>query len=133
MRRIPPKPGGQLPARAGFTLIEVLASLLLIALIVPVALNGISLAVALSASAKQQREATTLAASKLAELTATGTWQQGNASGDFAPDWPAYQWDVFVSDWQDPLLSAVQVRVRWTARSTEHSVMLTTLVPKGST
>jgi prepilin-type N-terminal cleavage/methylation domain-containing protein len=133
VRRILPKLGGQMRARAGFTLIEVLASLLLIALIVPVALNGVSLAVALSASAKQQREATTLAASKLAELTATGTWQQGNASGDFAPDWPAYHWDLVVSGWQDPSVSSLQVRVIWTARAAEHSVTLTTLVPSGST
>ncbi len=123
----------RLRARAGFTLIEVLASLFLIGLVVPVALGGISLAVGLASSAKHQREAATLAASKLAEMTATGSWQLGDATGDFAPDWPDYRWDVFVSDWQDPLLNIVEVRVRWTAKGTEHSVSLTTLVPSGST
>lgn len=133
MRRMHPTLRGRLRARGGFTLIEVLASLLLVALIVPVAMEGVSLAVGLAASAKQQREATTLAASKLAELTATGSWQQGNATGDFAPDWPGYHWDAVVSDWQDPLLRTVQVRVHWTARATERSVTVTTLVPSGST
>ena len=135
MRRTPPTLPGRLGARAGFTLVEVLASLLLVAIIVPVAMKGVSLAVGLASSAKQQREATTLAATKLAELTATGSWQQGNATGDFAPDWPGYYWDAVVSDWEDSEDSSVcvvAVRVRWTARAAERSVTLTTLVRVGS-
>ena len=47
--------------QAAFTLVEVLATLALIAIVLPVAMNGISLATAAAGVAKQQMEAASLA------------------------------------------------------------------------
>src|SRR4051812_36630552 len=75
----------------GFTLIEVLITMMLMALILPAAMKGASIAMASASSARHRTEAATLATSKLNELIALNEWnfaQQGN----FAPQHPEYNW-----------------------------------------
>jgi type II secretory pathway pseudopilin PulG len=76
--------------RKAFTLIEVLASFVLMAIIIPVAMKGVSLSTRLTAKSKQQVEAASLARTKLAEILASEEWKNGNESGDFGEDWPIY-------------------------------------------
>jgi len=122
--------------RKGFTLIEVLAALLLIAIVLPVVMQGLSLASAAAGSARRRTEAAGLAESKLNELVATGSWQTGNVSGDFAPDWPEYRWEAalstYSSDSSGQSLEEIDLRVMWTQRGREESVALSTLV-RGTT
>ena len=119
-------------ARGGFTLVEVLAALTLAAIILPVAMRGVSLAIAAAGHARQQMEAASLAETKLAELLSTGSWQEANLSGDFGEEYPQYRWSAEVSEWEEATLSQLDLRVTWTARRTERSVTLTTLVYVGS-
>jgi len=118
--------------RAGFTLVEVLAALVLLATILPVAMRGISLATAAAGESRRQMEAASLAEAELADLLATDAWQGANLSGSFAPDWPDYQWTADVSNWEGTTVQQVTVRVEWTARGTQRAVSLTTLVYTGS-
>ena len=118
--------------RGAFTLVEVLATLALAAIILPVAMRGISLATSLAGQAKRQMEAASLAESKLAELVATGDWQGADLSGDFGPESPGYRWSADVADWESETLRQVAVTVEWTARSARRTVTLTTLVYVGS-
>ena len=67
----------------GFSLIEVLAAMLLIGIVLPVAMRGYSLSVQLAAQSKQTTESAALGDSKLNELVATGDWKLGLLSGDF--------------------------------------------------
>src|SRR5262245_59015289 len=76
----------------GFTLPEVLATLVLLGIVVPVAMRGVSVALASAQTAKRQAEAASLAQSKLNQLIADGSWQTSGSSGDFAPDHPDYRW-----------------------------------------
>jgi len=119
-------------ARA-FTLVEVLAALTLAAVILPVAMRGISLATAAASDARRQMEAASLAESKLTELRVSGDWQGSELSGDFGTDWPDYRWIADVAEWEDTTVQQLSVSVSWTARSTTRSVTLTTLVytPEG--
>src|SRR5271157_5434394 len=84
----------------GFTLVEVLASLAVVMIVLPVAMEAISLATATASRARRQLEAGRLAQSKLAELVATNAWQNGNLSGDFSPDFPDYTWASQVTQYQ---------------------------------
>ena len=118
--------------RRGFTLVEVLATLALVAIVLPVAMRGISLAMAMAGVARQQTEAASLVETTLAELLATGAWQNGNLSGDFGPDRPQYRWTAEVQDWEGTTLRLMDVRVQWTTRGRERSVTLTTLVYTGN-
>jgi len=117
--------------RRAFTLVEVLATLTLAAIILPVAMKGISLATAASGETRRKLEAATLAEGELAELLATGEWEGADLSGDFGEDRPGYRWYAEVSDWDGAVLKQVTVHVEWTARGRQRDVSLTTLVYAG--
>ena len=110
----------------GFTLIEVLATLILLGIVLPVAMRGVSTAMAAASKAKRTAEATSLAESKLNELVADGTWASGTLAGDFSPDQPEYQWSCVVAT-RDYGLSEVAVRVTWTDRGQPRETIIATL------
>jgi prepilin-type N-terminal cleavage/methylation domain-containing protein len=114
--------------RAGFTLIEVLATLLLMSIVLPVIMRGMSLATAAASTAKRRTEASTLADSKINELVATGQWQNGSTSGDFGTDWPDYTWTADAVDY-DGTNQELDVTVNWTGRNGQPDALtVTTLV-----
>lgn len=112
-----------------FTLIEALVALAMLAVILPIVMQGISLAIGLSSQARQQAEAANLARMKLDELVATHEWSDGSAlQGNFGETWPAYQWSAAVNTWQDGTMSELDVQVTWTARQKQRSITMATLV-----
>ena len=114
--------------RGGFTLPEVLATLLLVAIVLPAVMQGVSLATAAAGTARQRSEATALAESKLNELVATNQWQSGGLSGDFGEQWRGYSWQAEVQSWVEPTARQLQVHVTWYARGRDYDVTLSTLV-----
>lgn len=124
---------GVVPTRRrarGFTLVEVLATVALIAIVLPVAMYGIQLCMQTASAARRQAEAATLAQSKLQELTAMAavpTAAVGNQSGDFSPDFPDYKWQATTSD-IDTNLEQLDVRVSWVARNQERELTVSTWV-----
>lgn len=115
----------------GFTLMEVLAALALVAVVLPVVMQGFSIASSLASSAKDRTEAAALADSKLNELVATGVWNQGVLSGDFAPDQPNYRWKAEVKNWDSSTLQELDVHVVWTSRGADREFVVSTLVDQG--
>ena len=115
------------PRSRGFTLVEALAALVLVAIILPVAMQGITLATAAAGNARRQVEAATLAEAKLTELVATGAWQDADLSGDFGDEHPDYLWAAEVTEHDEAPPLTLAVQVLWTARGAERSVVLTTL------
>lgn len=111
-----------------FTLIEVLATLLLLAIVLPVIMRGISMATSAGSLAKQRSDAYGLCESKLNELLATGQYQYGNLSGDFSPDYPQYRWTAQVLDWTDPNVEQLDVHVLWNSRNSQQDIVLSSLV-----
>ena len=125
------RPGGLRPAasrRRGLTLIEVLATIVLISIVLPAAMQGVSMCLSAASLARQRTEAAGLAEAKLNELLATGDWQFGSTSGEFGEAWPGYRWGCGTSEFSDPTLSQLYVRVVWTHRGQERDVTVTTLV-----
>lgn len=112
----------------GFTFIELLATVVLIGIIMPVAMHSIALCTSLGGQARKQMEAASLARTRLTELTASQDWQTSEKAGEFGDDWPGYRWTAEVSGWTDSALSQLDLTVFWQARGREHSVMLSTLV-----
>lgn len=115
---------------AAFTLVEVLATMVLIAIVVPVAMQGVTLATRMASHAKKQVQATSLATSKLSELIASQAWRNTARSGTFGRDWPDYDWKLESSNWKVSSVYELTMRVAW--RGTEpvekRSVLLNTLV-----
>jgi len=128
----PPAVGGRPPrshARAGFTLIEVLASLLILAIVVPVAMQAVSLATGTATISRQRAEAAALAESQLAYLMASGEWQTGTLQGDFGELYPEFQWFASVNTWTQPNVMQLDVMVSWyNNRRGEESIVVSTLV-----
>lgn len=125
----------------GFTLVEVLATLLLVAIVLPAALRAITLSLAAGGNAARQRDATLLAESKLEELVATRAWQDSDLDGDFSrspsgdvleseetASTASYRWVATVEDWLDSTVKELTVRIIWDSRGAEREVALTTLV-----
>jgi prepilin-type N-terminal cleavage/methylation domain-containing protein len=118
--------------RHGFTLIEVLATIMLLAIVIPAITEGLHVATGMASSAKHRTEAAALAESKLNELVATGEWQSGQTAGDFTPDWPDYKWQATLSNWQYDNttvgLQQLDVQVSWLYRNRQDSITVSTLV-----
>ncbi len=112
----------------GFTFIELLATVVFLGIIMPVAMQSIGLCTRLGGNSRRQIEAASLARTKLTELTCTGDWQSGEKSGDFGEDWPGYRWTAVVSSWPDSTVSQLDLTVTWQSQGQERSVTLTTLV-----
>ena len=121
--------GRRAARRRGLTLVEVLATIVMTAIVLPAALQGISACTAAAGLARQRSEAAALADAKLAELLATGEWQYGGLSGEFGEAWPEYRWEGSAAAWSaDPTLTELSVRVAWTTRLQDREIILTTLV-----
>lgn len=114
--------------RFGFTLVEVLATIAVISIVIPVIMQGISIATRLASITRQRAEVVLLAQSKLDEMLITGEWQTAELSGDFSPDHPNYQWQVAVDDWDELDMKQLQISVTWESRGTQREVQLSTLV-----
>ncbi|HNQ34833.1 MAG TPA: hypothetical protein PKN80_02080 [bacterium] len=114
--------------RDAFTLVEVLAALTFTMILLPVAMKGVSLATGASADARRRIEATLLARTLMAELESEGVNQFSEASGDFAPEAPGYQWSARVAAGPESNLNELQVEVTWQSRGSERSVTLATLI-----
>lgn len=133
LRAIPPSSPRRRSGRAcGFTIVEILATMAMIAIILPVVMGGISLAFKVADESRWQVEASTLAQTKMAEILAYGQWQNTSLAGDFAPDWPQYRWSAQVRTWQGTQVQQLDVQVLWVHNGKLRSVNLATLIYTGS-
>jgi type II secretion system protein I len=116
----------------GFTLLEVLTALAILAVVLSVAMSGIGVATQLAGITRQRDIASNLAQTKLNELVATGNWNNGASGGQFSTD-PHYSWEdstqtVSETDLPDVGLTQLSVTVDWRSLGREHHITLTTLV-----
>lgn len=114
--------------RRGLTLIEVLATISVISIVIPVVMQGVTIAMGLASITRQRAEAVTLAQSKLDDLLLSGEWQATQLSGDFAPDYPNYEWQAAVSDWEELDMKEIDLTVTWVSRGTERQMQLSSLI-----
>ena len=116
--------------RRAFTLVEVLATIVLIAIVIPVAMQGVTLATRMASHSKRQIQASCLAKSKLSELVASQAWQNTARSGNFGRDWPDYEWKLESTSWRLSSVYELAVRVSWQGPTPveNRSVLLSTLV-----
>jgi prepilin-type N-terminal cleavage/methylation domain-containing protein len=118
--------------RHGFTLIECLSAMFLMAMVLPAVNLGIAAATKTAGLARHRSEAAGLASSQLSQLIASGQWQGGTLSGDFGPDWPDYRWSATVQNWANDTqgvgLQQLDVTVTWPQKGPQDSVTVSSLV-----
>lgn len=115
------------PMPRGFTLIEVLVSLLLLSIVLPAVMGGISLSLRTAEEAKFKAQASSLARAKLTELQAANQWELQKLSGDFGVDSP-YRWNAELTNFEGTTLLQLDVTVLWRQREQERAVTVSTLV-----
>src|SRR6266853_4381519 len=80
---------GSRSLQAGFTLVEMLAAMLFMAIVIPVALQSLRIASRAGAVAGRKGVAVQLAESKLNELIVTCQWHSSGQGGPCCPTWRA--------------------------------------------
>jgi prepilin-type N-terminal cleavage/methylation domain-containing protein len=120
--------GRHLSHHGGFTFAELLATVVLIGIIMPVAMQTIALCTRLGGLSRKETEAASLARAKLTELIASKDWQSGSKQGDFGSDWPGYHWTNDVGTWTDSIVNEITLTVHWQSQGRDREITLASLV-----
>jgi type II secretory pathway pseudopilin PulG len=110
-----------------------LAAMLFMAIVIPVALQGLRIASRAGAVASRKGVAVQLAESKLNELIVTGQWHNSGQGGPCGPQWPGYQWTIKNENWGgDTTLNnmrLITVEVTYPVQNQSYNVHLSTVLP----
>ena len=104
----------------GFTLLEVMVAMAIIAIALTAVLGSQSQSVSLASEAKFNTTAPLLAQSKIAEVEVAEENDLTGDSGDFGEDFPGYTWELSMEDvtFEEPenvsdLLKRIDLKVSW--------------------
>jgi type II secretory pathway pseudopilin PulG len=117
---------------SAFTLAEVLASLVFLAILIPVALEGLNVASRAGEAAARKSEAALVAESLLNTTVVTTNWNQTVQSGVVKQGLREFRYTLRNDPWtQDPAASTMRqltAEVSYSVQGIPHSVRLSTLV-----
>jgi hypothetical protein len=117
---------------SAFTLAEVLAALVFMAILIPVALEALSIATRAGEVAARKGEAALVAERVLNENVVTTNWNKSVQSGTVQQGVREFRWTLHNDPWnQDLTQSAMRqltVEVTYTAQGKDYSVRMSTLV-----
>ena len=123
---------GLVRARGGFTLAEVLAALVFMSIVIPVAVEGLHIASRAGAVAERKGEAARVAQRLLDESLVTTNWSQSGLSGTVSEGQRQFNWTLKNDPWNfDPnqsVIRQVSVEVGFLVQGQEYKVRMSTLV-----
>lgn len=122
------KPTTPAADRAGFTLAEVLAALLFMAIVIPVAIEGVRIAARAGDMGARKAVATRLAENVLNEQTLQSQSQSTSQGGTIEQGGIPYSWTVRSEPWSVDSLTLTTVQVDFPVQGQLHNVQLSTLV-----
>jgi general secretion pathway protein I len=115
-------------SQRGFTFVEVLVAMLFVAIVIPVALQGIALASKAGNIADRKMTASILAEKKLNEIIITEEWDTGENQGTFGEEWPEYSWQLISETWNVDAMTIITVVASFEVQEREYSVEISALV-----
>jgi prepilin-type N-terminal cleavage/methylation domain-containing protein len=124
--------GGRSSFSRGFTLAEILAALMLMAIIIPVAMEGMSVASRIGVLGQRKAAAMRVAERVLNELIIEGQTQQTSASGTTAEGETNYPWTMRSQTWSEDAMLEMTVTVTFTVQGNEYDVSTSTLIAPGA-
>jgi type II secretory pathway pseudopilin PulG len=114
---------------AAFTLAEVLAAMLFLAIVIPAAVEALHVASLAGEVAVRKGAAARVADRVLNESLVMTNWNQGVQSGTVTEGTEDFSWKVSSENWpQNTLLQVVTSEVTYSAQGRDYSVRLSTLV-----
>ena len=120
-------------SRRAFTLVEVLAALLMMAIIIPVTMEGLSVSSRVGVLGQRKAVAMRVAERVIEEIIAEAQTQQGSSSGTAIEGDIAYPWTMRLENWPEDALQQLIVTVQFTVQGSLYDVSAATLIiPPGS-
>ncbi len=115
------------------TLIEILASLLLMAIVIPVAMEGMSIASRAGVLGQRKATAMRVAERVLNELLIESQTMQNTASGTAIDGGQSYPWTMRIENWPEDSMLQMTVAVTFQVQGNPYEVAVTTLLPASGT
>jgi len=118
--------------RAGFTLAEVLAALLLMIIVIPVAMQGMRVASRAGEVGQRKMIASRIGNKVLNELKVTGQLQSAGQTGVVLDHGISYRWSIKSQAWTEDSLSQMTVAaltVSFPVQGKNYDVHISTLMP----
>ncbi|MDB6056338.1 MAG: hypothetical protein JWO95_182 [Verrucomicrobiales bacterium] len=115
-------------ARAAFTLMEVLAALLFMAIVIPVAIEGIRIASLAGEVGQRKKIAARIGQSALDEMRSNTQSQNAVSSGQVQDGTTTFQYTVRTESWPEDAMRLATVDVAFTVQGRKYDVLLSTLL-----
>jgi len=112
----------------GFTLAEVLAALVFMAIVIPVAVEGLRVANVAGQIGERRAAAARIAGRVIEELAATGQFQQSSQNGVIQEGPRQYRWQMRLEPWNQGALRLLTVQVTFPVQGRDYDVRLSTVV-----
>ena len=111
-----------------FTLAEVLAALVFMAIVIPVAVQGLQIASRAGAVAERKREAARVAERVLNENIVATNFVQAGQSGTVREADREYRWTLRTEAWTEAAMQLLTVEVTYPVQGKDYTVPMSTLV-----
>lgn len=115
-------------ARAAFTLAEVLAALAFMAIVIPVAVEGLRVANKAGVVAQRKSVAARIADRVLNEALIGGQSQSPSRNGAVQEGTQEYRWSIRYQPWSEDAMRLVTVQVIFPVQGEDYDVQLSTLI-----
>jgi type II secretion system protein I len=116
-----------------FTFAEVLAALVFMAIVIPVAMQGLQIANRAGVVAERKSMAIQLADRLLNEVIVTGNWRTSSPNGTSMISGREFLWKLSNQLWpEDAAMRQVTVEVSYRVQNQEYQVNISTLVKEGT-
>jgi type II secretory pathway pseudopilin PulG len=112
---------------AAFTLAEVLAALLFLALVIPAAVGALRVASLAGEVAARKSRAARVADRLLNESLVMTNWNRGTQSGMVTEGTQEFRWTLTSQNWPQDAMHLVTAEVKFSAQGHDYSVKLSTL------
>jgi type II secretory pathway pseudopilin PulG len=112
---------------AGFTLVEVLAALLFLAIVIPTVIEALHVATLSGEVAARKSAAARVADRVLNESIVMTNWSGGPQNGTVTEGAVDYRWTMTSQTWPQDAMQLLTVEVKYPAQGKDYSVKLSTL------
>jgi type II secretory pathway pseudopilin PulG len=112
---------------AGFTLVEVLAALLFLAIVIPTAVEALHMATLSGEVAVRKSAAARVADRVLNESIVMTNWNSGTQSGTVTEGAEDFRWTLTSQTWPQDSMQLLTAEVKYSAQGKDYSVKLSTL------
>jgi hypothetical protein len=120
-------PTGSRRRTAAFTLAEVLAALMFLAIVIPTAVEALHVASLAGEVAARKSEAARVADRILNENLVTTNWSGGIQSGTVTEGILDFRWKLTTESWPQDAMELLTAEVTYSAQGKDYSVRLSTL------